>query len=132
MICIVSLLKVVFADGVSLQMIVLYITADVDPELEEVSRVELTQVLQNGVSEGGDDARGATIVQGEDVAFITVSANDAPHGVLVWSVSNISVVEMEGENSSLTLTLIREFGTIGDIVISIRFVHQLIGSNHTH
>lgn len=115
-----------FADGVSSETIILYFEADNDPELEEESQVRLIQVLQNGVPEGGDMSRGAAIVQGEDIAFITVSANDAPHGVIVWSVVNVSSTEVEGQDSNLTLTLIREFGTIGSIVISFRLVRQLV------
>lgn len=117
-------MQLVFGDGVSSDEILLYLAADSDPELQEESQVQLTEVTQNGVPEGGDPSRGATIVPGEDVAFITVSANDAPHGVVVWSVSNVSSAEVEGQDSTVSLTLIREFGTIGSIVVSVRCVHH--------
>ena len=116
--------QVVFGDGVASEDIVLYFAADSDPELQEESQFQLTEVSQNGIPEGGDASRGATIVPGEDIAFITVSANDAPHGVVIWSVSNVSSAEVEGQNSTISLTLIREFGTIGNIVVSVRCVHQ--------
>ena len=116
----------VFGDGVSSDDIVLYFAANSDPELQEESQVQLTEVSQNGVPKGGDASRGATIVPEEDIAFITVSANDVPHGVMIWSVSNVSSVEVEGQDSTISLALIREFGTIGNIVISVRCVHQLI------
>jgi len=111
--------EVDFADGVSVSTIVLLIQPDLFPELNEVTRVTLTGVLENGVAVGGDPTRGARLAPaGQTTAVVTVQANDAPHGVVVWSPSVVMVTEEEEVDSVVQLTLIREFGSIGAIIIS--------------
>ena len=52
--------------------------------------------------------------------MVTIQANDDPHGVIVWQSNSTEVVE--GDTSTIvTLTLLREFGDIGDITIRYRY-----------
>ena len=107
-----------FADGISSGSIVLSVASDDVPELDELTRVTLTNVVENGVPPSGDSSRGASIVGGLDEAVLTVQANDDPHGVVGWATANVTAQEEEGSNAVLQLSLIREFGDIGAIVIS--------------
>ena len=107
-----------FLNGQSAAVIALTVQADNIPELNEVTRVTLTQVVENGVPEGGDQMKGASIVTGQATSFITVTANDAPHGVILWSLNATTTTEVEGVNAQVNLNIIREFGTIGDVVVS--------------
>ena len=117
--CLLTHVQVVFADGVSTATITLLIQPDLVPELDEVTTVALTGILENGVAAGGDPARGARLAPlGQTTAVITVQANDAPHGVVVWSPPVVMVTEEEGVDSVAQLTLVREFGSIGAIIIS--------------
>lgn len=107
-----------FANGQFAAVITLTVRADNIPELNEVTRVSLTDIIENGVPPGGDQTRGASIVTGQATSFITVTANDAPHGVILWSANASTTAEVEGANSQVNLSIIREFGTIGDVVVS--------------
>ncbi len=113
-------LQVIFPDGVSTSTINLLIVADVDPELNEVTEVSLITITENGVPPGGDTARGARLIPSQILSVITVQANDAPHGVVVWSPPVVVAIENEGVDNTVELTLIREFGSIGAILISYR------------
>lgn len=104
--------------GQSVATLTLTILADTTPELNEVTRVTLTGISENGVPSGGDQSRGATIITGQATSFITVTANDAPHGVVSWAVNATDTIEVEEMDSMVELVIIREFGTIGDIIIS--------------
>ncbi len=106
-----------FVDGQSLATITLTIAGDVQPELSETTFVSLTQVLANGVPDGGDLSRGATIIPGREQAVVTVQASDAPHGVVSWLPAIVMVTEVEGVDSVAMLSLVREFGSIGAIII---------------
>ena len=88
------------------------------PELNEVTVISLTDITENGVPLGGDATRGAQLLPAQSQAMITVQANDAPHGVVVWSASVVNVTEEEGTDSVVQLTLLREFGSIGAIIIT--------------
>ena len=79
--------------------------------------VTLDRVVENGVPEGGDSSRGASITPGRHQAVITVQASDFPHGVVSWMPAVVMTTEVEGADSTVTLTLVREFGSIGAIVI---------------
>ena len=108
----------VFLSGQSVSTLTLTVLADTMPELNEVTRVSLTGISENGVPSGGDQSRGATIITGQSTSFITVTANDAPHGVVSWAVNTTNTAELEGVDSMIELVIVREFGTIGDIIIS--------------
>lgn len=114
----IFLLKVTFADGVAMDTINLLIISDEVAELNEVTMVTLTTVVENGVSMGGDQSRGASIAPGRSQAVITVQANDDPHGVVTWSPTLVVADELEGANNVIQVTLVREFGAIGAVIIS--------------
>lgn len=107
-----------FPNGTSTASITLFIVADNTPELNEVTMVTLTSVVENGVPPSGDQSRGARLASAQNVAVITVQANDDPHGVVTWSPLVIQTQEEEGRNSVLLLSIAREFGDIGAIIIS--------------
>ena len=90
--------------------------------MNEVTTVTLTQIIENGVPFGGDPNRGATLISDRTASVITVAANDAPHGVFVWSVNVTEVEEEEGIDVIMTLTILREFGTIGDVSVNYMYV----------
>ena len=98
--------------------ITLLIQSDIIPELNELTTVTLTAVLENGVPEGGDVSRGAKITPSQSQAVVTVEANDAPHGVITWTPSVVMVTEDEGIDNNVQLSLVREFGAIGAVVIT--------------
>ena len=117
---IICLTQVTFADGVSSAFLTFTIKHDELPELNEVTTVTLTKITENGVPEGGDEDRGATLISGRSSSVITVSANDDPHGVFVWSFNHIEVEEEELD-STVLLYILREFGTIGAVAINYRY-----------
>ena len=90
--------------------------------MNEVTTVTLTQIIENGVPFGGDPNRGGTLISGRIASVITVAANDAPHGVFVWSVNVTEVEEEEGIDVIMTLAILREFGTIGDVSVNYMYV----------
>lgn len=100
----------------------LMVHSDTTPELDELTRVTLTGVTRSGVPDGTDPSRGAELIPGRTVAVVTIVANDAPHGVVVWSPEIVMLDEEDGVNSTVQLTLIREFGAIGAIAVSYRCV----------
>ena len=102
-----------FPEGVSMATITLVFQPDTVPELNEVTRVRLTSATIQG---GG--ANQPQLIAGREEAVITVEANDAPHGVVSWSSASVVTLETDGVDNSVQLTIVREFGTIGSIVIS--------------
>ncbi len=80
--------------------------------------VTLTSVIENGVPSSGDQTRGARVIPGQNQAVITVLANDDPHGVVTWSPAVVMTEEEESGSSVVQLTLVREFGAIGTIIVS--------------
>lgn len=112
----VCMMQVIFPDGSSRAVIMLLITSDDTPELNEVTRVTLSDVVENGVPTSGDQTRGARLILTLSEAVITVQANDDPHGVVTWSPLMV-VVE---EEDNVQFTLVREFGTVGAIIVSYR------------
>lgn len=111
-------MQVVFPDGVTMATITLVIRSDMLPELTEVTTVTLTAILENGVAEGGDLSRGAQISASQSQAVVTVAANDAPHGVITWTSTVAMVTEDEDVDNNVQLSLVREFGSIGAVVVT--------------
>jgi hypothetical protein len=99
-------------------IITLIIATDSTPELNEVTQVTLTAITANGIPTSGDQSRGARLAAGQSVAVITVQANDEPHGVVTWSPDMVLAEEEEGRDNVLQLSLVREFGDIGAIIVS--------------
>lgn len=114
----------VFAEGASQTTISVTIHPDLLPELNEVTVIHLTGITDNGVPLGSDGTRGAQLLSGRTQAVITVQANDAPHGIIVWSATRVAATEEDAVDSAVQLTILREFGSIGAILISYRFVHN--------
>lgn len=111
-------MQVTFPDGVSSASITLTVSPDEVAELNEVTLVTLTDVVENGVPPSGDQTRGATIASGQSQAVITVQANDDPHGVVSWSPLIVRAEELEEMTNNVQLIIVREFGTVGAIIIS--------------
>ena len=57
---------------------------------------------------------GALSTAGDVVSTISVSSSDDPHGVFVFTPGNRPLRVVEA-NRMITLTVIREFGTIGSV-----------------
>ena len=112
----------IFPDGVSEAAINLLIQPDALPELNENTQITLMEITSNGVPPGGDPLRGAQLIPSRILAIVTVQANDAPHGVVVWSPAVVVATEEEGVENTVELTLVREFGSVGAILISYRYV----------
>lgn len=96
------------------------VVADSTPELEEVATITLTGVVRGGVAAGLDTTRGAKLISSQSASVITIEANDDPHGVVSWSPSSVSVKtpEAEGSDSVVRLTVVREFGTVGVLLVN--------------
>ncbi len=109
-------LQVDFAHGVATAAIVITVAADTEPELDEITFIQLTQVISSG---SPDPSRGATISSEFNTARMTVLANDSPHGVFSWTLESLfnSVFEPEGSQppSIVTLNVQREQGSIGEV-----------------
>lgn len=116
----------IFAEGISSADIVITVHPDLLPELNEVTTIVLTEITNNGVPPGGDITRGARFLPGRTQAVVTVQANDAPHGVVLWSTNMVNVTEEDGTDSIVELTILREFGTIGAILVTYRYVIHCI------
>jgi len=110
--------------------IVLVIQADNLPELTEITEVVLTDVTVDGVTsmtlqiEG--EVPGAYIDDASMTAIISVAANDFPHGQITWDSASLLVMVPEPNDTAVAidLTLIRLSGTIGNILITYRYVRQ--------
>eukprot|EP00118_Oscarella_pearsei_P022727 m.265821 g.265821 ORF g.265821 m.265821 type:complete len:6112 (+) comp40493_c2_seq23:779-19114(+) len=112
---------VVFPDGVNKATLTLSILADDTSEIDEMVVITLTDVLgRGGVPEGADVSRKAKIVPTLASSVISVRANDDPHGVIIWSPSSLTVQtpELDAFDSVVPLTVVREFGSFGDIIVN--------------
>lgn len=99
----------------------LFINADNMAELNETTRITLTNVTEDGVPLGGDHSKGASISPLRSVALITITANDEPFGIVTWDSFDPTVTETDG-NNVVSLTLVRTAGANGDIAISYMYV----------
>lgn len=100
---------VVFDEGERLVELVIIHLPDNIPELDE-------QVVINLLDIQG----GAVIDTGNDVATVSVPANDEPHGVFEVSQSSLRTEASEG--STITVTIVRNEGLFGqvDVPVSLR------------
>ena len=117
-----------FANWVSEANITVIIHPDLLPELNEVTVIEMTEITENGVLPGADSTRGARLIPSRTQSFITVQANDAPHGVIVWSANRVTTTELDAVDSTVRLTILREFGSIGAILISYRYIYTYMSA----
>lgn len=101
--------------GSSTTDIVFEVAADGTPELSEIYSLSLTAVrtVSNDVSQMGI----AELNSLATMATLTVQASDNPHGVVEFQ--EASVQAQSEENSPIALTVVREFGTIGEWHINV-------------
>ena len=62
-------------------------------------------------------------------ATLIIPSNDEPHGVIRWDKTLIISQEMGPKNVSLTLTIVRQYGLIGGVVVSYETVQAQVLSN---
>ncbi|XP_059825311.1 adhesion G-protein coupled receptor V1 [Hypanus sabinus] len=105
-----------FSEGQSLATISLVVLADDIPEGAEFVTIMLVNVTTVDVR---DQAKGATIDSSKRNGVLTVLPNDSPYGVISWhrNSHNISLQEPEFESTDVTLTIIREEGFVGDVIV---------------
>nr|XP_006812422.1 PREDICTED: G protein coupled receptor 98-like protein isoform X1 [Saccoglossus kowalevskii] len=111
--------QIEFPDGIATAAIYINVLADITPELDEVSYIQLTQVITAGTVLPG---RGAIISRTQDTGRLTVLANDSPHGVVAWDYDSLSksIDEpiQDGSSATVTLNMVREQGSEGSIIIT--------------
>ena len=90
--------------------ITLEVLNDTTPEIAEPYNVNLVtvQTLSLDIASTGV----ATIDQMSDTATITIRASNNPHGVVEFQMNSLNVTT--DESAMLELTIIREFGLIGN------------------
>lgn len=86
----------------------LEVTADGTPELSEVYSLSLTAVrtVSSDISQMGI----AELNSLATMATLTVQASDNPHGVVEFQETSVA----SEESSPTILTLVREFGAVGE------------------
>ena len=99
-----------FTQGSSTATITIEIAADGMPELSEVYTLSLVAV--NTVSDDISQMGVAELDSQATMATLTVRASDNPHGVVEFQEG--SVRAQSEESSPITLTVVREFGAIGE------------------
>ncbi|XP_072038274.1 adhesion G-protein coupled receptor V1-like [Amphiura filiformis] len=118
--------QVDFAHGVSTAAIVITVSADTEPELDEITFIQLTRIVNSG---SPDPNRGATISPEFNTARMTILANDSPHGVFSWTLESLfnAVYEPEGSQppSTVTLSVQREQGSIGQVQVYYKTVEAV-------
>ncbi|XP_032873159.1 adhesion G-protein coupled receptor V1 [Amblyraja radiata] len=108
-----------FLEGQTLSSVFLVVQADDIPEGAEVVTITLVNVTTMGVQ---DQAKGAVIDTNKKMAILTVLPNDSPYGVISWHLdsANISLLEPEFDSTDVTLTIVREQGFVGDVLVQYR------------
>uniref|UniRef100_A0A8C7EBG5 Adhesion G-protein coupled receptor V1 n=1 Tax=Nothoprocta perdicaria TaxID=30464 RepID=A0A8C7EBG5_NOTPE len=97
--------NITFAPGETVQMLLLEILADDDPEIDEIVRVELTQA-SNGGAIGLDG-----------VANIIIPANDNPYGTVFFHRSLYRIQEPLERSLRANITVRRSGGNFGELWI---------------
>ncbi|XP_038661208.1 adhesion G-protein coupled receptor V1 isoform X3 [Scyliorhinus canicula] len=105
-----------FTEGQALATISFTVLPDDTPEIDEIVTVTLVNVTTVGVQ---DQAKGATIDFNKRNAILTILPNDSPYGVVGWHINSLqtSLQEPELDAINITLTIIREQGFVGDVVV---------------
>ncbi|XP_053406314.1 adhesion G-protein coupled receptor V1-like [Mercenaria mercenaria] len=83
-------------------------------ELQEVTYIQLTQVVDTGTTLPG---RGAQIGENK-IGKLIVMANDSPYGVVKWSQVTVTTTEPEGSDKVVILYISREQGLAGDLQVT--------------
>ena len=79
----------------------------------------LLRLTETGSS---DVNRGAVLNTARVTAMLIIPANDDPHGVVSWKNTLIISQEDGPKNATLSVYIMRQFGLIGDIVVSYETV----------
>lgn len=79
----------------------------------------LLRLTETGSS---DVNRGAVLNTARVTAMLIVPANDDPYGVISWKNTLIISQEDGPKNTTLSVYIMRQFGVIGDIVVSYETV----------
>lgn len=66
----------------------------------------------------------ATLDQTANIATITIRASNNPHGIVEFQMNSLNV--MTDESAMLSLTIIREFGLIGNFKPNVIFVIKML------
>ncbi|XP_052793587.1 adhesion G-protein coupled receptor V1-like [Mya arenaria] len=103
-----------FATGQAVSTVSLTVRDDDVAELQEVTYIQLTQIVETGTSLPG---RGA-VIGANKTAMVIVLANDSPYGVVRWEKSTITVQEPEGSDATIILNIVREQGLTGDLQVT--------------
>ncbi|KAH9498632.1 Adhesion G-protein coupled receptor V1 [Bulinus truncatus] len=111
--------QVDFASGQSVATITLTVRDDQEPELDEVTYITLTQIVNAGTTVPNKGAKlGVNIV-----AKLTVLANDSPYGVIAWEKSLVTVNEPEKSDTTVQLGIVREQGL--NLTIRVYYVTSI-------
>ena len=99
-------------------------------ELSELATVILTEIVLDGNTDPDvSSALGAQINPLTSSSAVTIQANDYPHGLITFSLSSRSVTVDEpgtGNITSVSLTIIREYGLIGMLYTHVLYNINLL------
>lgn len=90
--------------------ITLEVLIDATPEITEpyIISIQSVQTLSADIASSG----AAILDQTSSTATVTIRASNDPHGIVEFQMSSLNVTT--DESSILDLTIIREFGSIGN------------------
>ena len=108
---------VTFADGQTSAEVVVSITDDSIPEIEE-------EFLMMLVSTTGD-----SVIRQPDTTTVIIGANDDPMGI--FSIAETSQVSSFEEGSKYQLTVVREGGTFGNVTVQWQITAQILTDEST-
>ncbi|XP_069819007.1 adhesion G-protein coupled receptor V1 isoform X3 [Dendropsophus ebraccatus] len=97
---------VVLLEGETSKAVPIYIINDINPEVEESFRVMLL-----------NQTTGGALVGDITEAIIVIEASDDPYGSFVFQVTSVSVDEPEFSTVPVSLPVIRNAGTLGNVVV---------------
>ena len=69
-----------------------------------------------------DSNRGAVLNTARTTAMLVIPANDDPHGIISWKNSLIISQDNGPKNVTLSVSIMRQFGLIGDLVVAYETV----------
>ncbi len=84
--------------------------------------VRIYRLLRLTETGSSDANRGAVLNTARVTAMLIIPANDDPHGVISWKNTLVISQEDGPKNTTLSVYIMRQFGLIGDIVVSYETV----------
>ncbi|XP_030633613.1 adhesion G-protein coupled receptor V1 [Chanos chanos] len=107
---------VALSPGQAVAVISLTVLADNVPELAEPVTIVLTDITTVGIA---DTSQGAVIDPRGSRANLTIRANGSPYGVVGWHLDSQNYITPEPlrSPSNITLSIVRDQGSSGDIVV---------------